>query len=230
MLLGFIGLLLWRIGLGRRLFVFALLLLWLLSLPISAQLLMGGLERYPAITPAKASKAQAIVVLGSSRYLKAPEYGGRDSVSRRALFRLRYAAWLARRTGLPVIPSGGVSVIGGRSEAQISAEVLKDDFGVRVEQIEPRSRTTWENARYTAQLLQRLDLHQIILVTDAGHMTRAMYAFERNGVHPLPAPTGFVSVPRLKHRLDDFLPSAHALWLSHYALHEYLGLLWYSFK
>lgn len=230
-LLGFIGLLLWRIGLGRKLFVLALLLTWLVSLPVTAKLLMAGLERYPALSEEqiKHTDTDAIVVLGAGRYLKAPEYG-QDSVSRNVLFRLRYAAWLAKRTGLPVIPSGGVPLIAGESEARINGNVLREEFGVRVEHIEQRSRSTWENARYTAQLMKKMGIGQIILVTDAAHMPRAMYAFERNGINPLPAPTGFVNIPEHEHTWLEVLPSAQAMLESYYALHEYLGLLWYRMK
>ena len=48
---------------------------------------MAGLERYPALSAAQIERteADAIVVLGASRYLQAPEYG-EDSVSRDALY------------------------------------------------------------------------------------------------------------------------------------------------
>lgn len=230
-LLAFIGLLLWRLRLGRRLFVFALLLIWLFSLPVTARLLMAGLERTPALSEARIEQtdAEAIVVLGAGRYLKAPEYG-EDSVSRNTLFRLRYAAWLAKRSGLPVIPSGGIPLIAGASEARINGDLLRDEFGVRVDQIEQRSRNTWENARYTAQLMKKLGIERILLVTDAAHMPRALYAFEHNGIQSIPAPTGFVNIPDQEYSWLDTLPSANAMADSAYALHEYLGLLWYAFR
>ena len=231
LLLGFIGLLLWRIGLGRKLFVLALLLIWLFSLPVTAKLLMAGLEHNPALSEEqiKHTDTEAIVTLGSGRYLKAPEYGT-DSVSRNALFRLRYAAWLAKRTNLPVIPSGGSPSIEGEPEARINANALIDEFGVRVEHIEQHSHTTWENARYTGQLMKKLGLKKIFLVTDAAHMPRAIYAFERNGINAIPAPTGFVYHPEHPRTWLEFLPSADAMQYSAFALHEYLGLVWYRLK
>lgn len=227
-LLGFLGLILWKLGLGRRLFVLALLLIWLFSLPVTANWLMAGLERYPALNESDIGQAdaQAIVVLGGGRYQDTPEYGG-DTVSQRGLLRLRYAAKLARETGLPIIPSGGMPDDLGRAEAEISADILRHELGVVVEQIETRSQTTWENARYTSQLLKKLDLDRVILVTEAFHMPRSMYAFERNGVHPLAAPTHFHYLPDVKSSLLDFLPSGRALFVTADALHEYLGLLWY---
>src|SRR5690606_10164103 len=50
---------------------------------------------------------QAIVVLGSGVLERAPEYGEAQP-STGTLTRLRYGAWLARRTGLPLAFAGGV--------------------------------------------------------------------------------------------------------------------------
>lgn len=232
LLLGILGLLLWRHGFGRRLLGFSLLLLLLLSLPVTSELLYSTLETEAVITPERVSEAQpqAIVVLGGGRDLDAPEYAG-DTISPRALGRLRYAARLAREIGLPVIPSGGNPGAIGVAEAELARDLLSREFNVSVMAIERRSNTTWENARYTAQLMKQLQIERIILVTDAGHMKRSLYAFERNGIHPLPAPTNFLSVTRRTispgHR---YLPSASALKESSDALHELLGLLWYRLK
>ncbi|MBL3526691.1 MAG: YdcF family protein [gamma proteobacterium endosymbiont of Lamellibrachia anaximandri] len=230
-LLGFIGLLFWRLGWGRKLFVLALLLQWILSLPVTASLLTAGLEHYPALTDKAItnSGAEAIVVLGGGRYLDAPEYGG-DTANQRVLFRLRYAARLAHKTGLPVIPSGGNAVYSGTAEARISAEILRDEFGVTVEHIEPRSHTTWENARFTAQLLKKLGIKRILLVTTASHMPRSMDAFARNGIDAVAAPTGFVYKPGGKTSWLNGLPNGRAVRQTEMAMHEYVGMIWYRFK
>ena len=136
-----------------------------------------------------------------------------------------------RQTGLPVIPSGGNPGAIGTPEAILARDILQNEFGVKVAEIERHSDTTWENARYTAQLLKRLGLSRILLVTDAAHMPRALYAFRRNGVQVLPAPTHFSSVDGEEiSRLERYLPSGIAIRDSDYAIHEYLGLLWYRTK
>ena len=232
LVLGFLGLILWKLGFGRRLFVLALLLLWVFCLPITAGLLMSGLERYPALQPndIEASQAQAIVVLGGGRIRDAQEYGGRDTVNQRSFYRLRYAANLARQSGLPVIPSGGIAIRGNQAEARIAAKILEEEFGVTVDQIEHRSHTTWENALYTAQLMKKEGLTKVFLVTEAFHMPRSIYAFEHQGLEVIPAPTHFKHLPDERYALSDILPSAKALSYSADALHEYLGLLWYRLR
>ncbi|MEJ2591016.1 MAG: YdcF family protein [Candidatus Thiodiazotropha sp.] len=230
--LGLVGLLLWRLKTGRRMLAISLTLLWLLSLPAVADLLLLGLERVPPVTAAQiaADKPEAIVVLGGGRDLDAPEYQG-DTVTPNTLGRLRYAALLARQTGLPVIPSGGNPGAVGTPEAMLARDILQNEFGVKVMEIERHSDTTWENARYTAKLLKRLDLSRILLVTDAAHMPRALYAFRRNGVQALPAPTHFGSVGGAEiSRLERYLPSGIAIRESSFAIHEYLGLLVYHMK
>ncbi len=232
LLLGLLGLLLVRHAIGRRLLALSLSLLLLLSLPVTSELLYGLLETEPAITPERIDmdRPQAIVVLGGGRDLDAPEYAG-DTVSPRTLVRLRYAARLARETGLPVIPSGGNPGAAGEAEALLARELLTGEFGVPVTAIERRSNTTWENARYTAQLIKQQEIERIMLVTDAGHMKRALYAFERNGIHPIPAPTNYLSMTRrVISPAERYLPSGSALKQSSDALHEMLGLLWYRLK
>ena len=227
--LGILGLLFWRHGLGRRLLGLSLLLLLLLSLPVTSVLLYSVLETEPVITPEQITQGQpqAIVVLGGGRDLDAPEYAG-DTISPRTLGRLRYAAKLARETGLPIIPSGGNPGAIGVAEAVLARDLLTSEFGVSVMTIERRSSTTWENARYTAQLMKQLQIERIILVTDASHMQRSLYAFERNGITPLPAPTNFLSVSRRTISPGlRYLPSARALKESSDALHEMMGTLWY---
>jgi uncharacterized SAM-binding protein YcdF (DUF218 family) len=193
---------------------------------------MAGLERYPPLTEIELSThdADAIVLLGTHPYFNAPEYG-KDTAGPKMLMRLRYAAWLAKKTGLPVIPSGGfTNNQGEESEARIYADILQEEFGLPVEHLETRSQSTWENARYIAQLLTKLGWEKVFLVTDSAHMPRAVYAFEHNGVQVIAAPTGFVYDPDSSYSWLSFMPSSHAMQQNAYALHEYLGRLWYSMK
>jgi uncharacterized SAM-binding protein YcdF (DUF218 family) len=232
LLLGLLGLLLVRTRFGRGLIALSLLPLLLLSLPVTSDLLYLTLESEPVLTTQRLTdeQPQAIVVLGGGRDLDAPEYAG-DTVTPRALARLRYAAKLSRETGLPVIPSGGNPGAIGEAEAVIARHLLQDEFGVPVLEIERRSDTTWENARYTAQLMKQRSIERIILVTDAGHMKRSLYAFQRNGIDPIPAPMNFLSVssPQISPILR-YLPSATAFKESCEAVHELIGWLWYQTK
>jgi uncharacterized SAM-binding protein YcdF (DUF218 family) len=56
-------------------------------------------------------------------------------------------------------------------------------------------------------------------------MRRAMAAFRAEGLEPIAAPTRFIRPPLPL--AQDFVPNASSLRASYYALHEWLGLLWY---
>ncbi len=226
------GLLLWRWRRWSLLFLASgLAALYLLSTPFVAALLMAPIEPYAALTDAEleTTSAEAILVLGGGRYEDAPEFGG-DTVNPLLLARLRYAAWLQRRTGLPIIVSSGTDGKNTLPEAHLARRVLEDELGARVSMVEDQSRTTWENARRSQPLLASHGIDQVLLVTHAWHLPRAVYAFQKAGVRVIPAPTHFVHSSNGSKGAGYWLPSALALQNSYFALHEHLGLLWYKLR
>lgn len=229
-LLGLLGLALVNRRLGKLFIFLSLSGFYLLSTPAISDRLISGLEVYPALSiqEAKTSGAQAIVVLGGGRYLNAPEYGG-DSVRSLHLERLRYAAWLSRRTGLPIIPSGGIVIAEGTPEAWLARDVLTNEFKVKVAAVEDVSRTTRENAQLTKVVLDQLKIKHVLLVTHAWHMPRAMEMMIKAGVNARPAPTSFQNIASDEgEEIQDWLPSASAFLVSYWAIHEYAGKLWYQ--
>lgn len=212
-----------------------LLSLWLLSLPVVSNWLFYPLEApYTAYTSEEPPEGlDAIVMLGAGRHYDAGEYGG-DTVSHSALWRIRYAAYLAKRWDLPVIISGGkVKSFDKLSEAQIGSSFL-NELGVTEVIQEPDSRTTWENAIYTTQLLAQKGHSDIALVTHGYHMRRAIYSFQQaikgSSINLVPMPTGMKFSSKRGGYWEDWLPSASSLHDSRTALHEYLGLLFYFLK
>ncbi len=210
--------------------------LWGLSLPVTSAWLHQYLEQ-PYINQVsdqqvKAPKgADVIVVLGAGRHYQAPEYGGGDTISHQALWRLRFAGKLAKTLELPLVVSGGsVLPFEKHSEAEIASEFLRNELGVAKVLIEPNSRTTWENAQQTKLLLEQKGFKRALLVTHAYHMKRAVYAFDRAGIENIPMPTGFLGNQAKVDWLGDWLPRAESLKRSSLALHEHLGLLFYRFK
>ncbi|MES9962564.1 MAG: YdcF family protein [Candidatus Sedimenticola sp. 20ELBAFRAG] len=231
-ILGLIGLMMSRRFLGKLLLLITLAALYLLSTPFISRELIGYVETVPPLNMArlKDRAPQAIVVLGGSRHPGAPEYNRKDTIGSSLLERLRYAAWLSRQTGLPVIPSGGSGADEGEPEADMAKEVLEREFSGKVIAVENRSRTTWGNAHMTGELLDRLMIERVLLVTHAWHMPRAMEAFKQAGISVTPAPTGFQRRSKIETTMYDWLPRASSLELSSIAIHEQLGSLWYRFR
>ncbi len=67
-----------------------------------------------------------LVALGGGTYPEAPEYGG-DTVSTGSLERLRYAALLYRRSGKPILVSGGNPLGHATAEATQMRSLLRDE-------------------------------------------------------------------------------------------------------
>ena len=208
----------------------AIALLYVFSTPLASRALAGLLEhRFQplALEAPLAQAADAIVVLGCDRYANAPEYG-QDEVSPCTLVRLRYAAELHGRSGLPILLSGGRPLGEPESEAQLMDRVLRERFGIVPRWLEQDSSNTAENAAHSAALLLRDNVRRVALVTHAVHMPRAVRSFRRQGLEIVPAPTQYYSVADHRPALFAVLPSGGALMASALASYELLGLAWYT--
>lgn len=210
---------------GLALAGLALLSLWLLSCSAVAMLLARELlPPLQAARPAQVQQMQAIVALGGGVEPQAPEYG-LPQPTPHTLQRVRYAAWLARRTGKPVGFAGGVgwSAAGTatESEASVARRLLQEEYGIPLQWMDDRSRDTRENAARMAELLLPAGIRHIALVTDAAHMARAASHFRAAGFQVLPAPTDFPTAPGRS--LLQWLPSTDGLSTSVQVLREWLG-------
>jgi uncharacterized SAM-binding protein YcdF (DUF218 family) len=228
-ILGLLGFMLARRFIGKLLLFISLTALYLFSTPYFSKQLMGNLEIVASLTDAQiqSSKAQAIVVLGAGRREAAPEYYGADTVNALHLERLRYAAWLSKKSRLPLITSGGTPRSNGPSEAAMARDVLEKEFGATVLFAEEQSRTTRDQALILKDLLEKRGIRKILLVTHAWHMLRSLDVFEAAGIEVTPAPTAFAHTQSSNDTYFDWLPTAKAFHNSYFALHEHLGRIWY---
>jgi uncharacterized SAM-binding protein YcdF (DUF218 family) len=217
--LGLLGVFLRR----RTLVLLALFACYASATPQLALWLARPLEPASIATQDRLTQIDAIVVLGGgSRW--GPEYGS-DQLGAESLGRLNYAATLARRSGKPLLLSGGAP-LGGEPEARVMMRTLQENAALSARWIEPRSNTTAENARESARLLLPQGIRRIALVTSAWHERRAVADFERQGFVVLPAPTGFVSYPGpvwLR-----FLPHGAAMQQTYSASREWLAIASYQ--
>ena len=200
---------------------------WALSSDPVAFALIRPLETaYPPLgTPP--SKVMAVVVLGGGYVEDSPEYGNSTIPSPETLQRALYGAEIAKRAGLPLVWTSG-NPAHPESEAgdALGVQRLWVSIGVDPSKIrlETRSKDTSGNARFTAALVGK---GPVLLVTSAWHMPRSMLAFRHAGIEAVAAPTAYHWRSRPM-TFFDLLPSAEALRISSDAIHEYLGLAWYS--
>lgn len=200
--------------------------LYLASTPAVSVLLIRSADKLAQKVPVLPAAAPpgAIVVL-SAEYRHSDKPGGRDVVGPVTLERLAEAAREQRRTGLPILVSGGWIDRADDSLAGMMAQSLESDFRVPVRWREERSRTTYENALYSAEILRRAGIPSALVVTNSWHMARALWSFYAVGypvvAAPLPEGRSFEPSPSV------VFPQIPSLVASYYALHELIGLAWY---
>jgi uncharacterized SAM-binding protein YcdF (DUF218 family) len=102
-----------------------------------------------------------------------------------------------------------------------------------VDWIEDQSKTTQENAQFSADILLKEKMNHIYLVTHFWHMPRAKKIFEKYGFLVTPAPMGFefeneFDIKELN--LLDFLPSPSGLQRVREICHETIGKVWYQLR
>jgi uncharacterized SAM-binding protein YcdF (DUF218 family) len=116
----------------------------------------------------------------------------------------------------------------GPKDKESSASVMKKAaimLGVSPDNIivEGRPRDTREEARHIRRIVKD---NRFILVTSALHMHRSMSLFKGLGMNPQPAPADFLYSKKNINTPGDFFPHPDNLEKAHFAVHEYLGMLW----
>ena len=211
----------------------ALVVLWSASTPWLADRLVLALEReHVAPTLASLADADAILLLGGGTKpalfpREFPELGeAGDRVLHAArLFHAGKAKW--------VIASGGRMPWqnAGPADAETMAAVLVA-LGVPAGAVvlESRSTNTFENCRFSKELLDERGARDVLLVTSAAHMPRAFATCRTAGLSVRAAPTDFLVVDERPRTALDFLPDPEALMWTHVALRERLGFWIYRWR
>jgi len=217
--------LVWR-RIGVVLMLIASTCLYLSALPVVSDQLSRTLET-DVPDRADLTGAQAIVVLSAGAHLGDGK-NKPDSLDGFSIERLASAARLYRMVKLPVAVTGGHIYGSTTALGSLMKEELEQNFGIPVKWSEEASRTTFENAEFTARLLKADHITSAIIVTHAWHLPRAIWSFEHVGIHAIPWP---VAQPTIRPvTVDDFLPNVRALARTFYYLHELIGLAYYRLR
>lgn len=89
--------------------------------------------------------------------------------------------------------------------------------------LENGSQDTAQEARL---LKHKLGQAPFYLVTSAYHMQRALWLFQSAGLHPIAAPTQYLTLQNPIQPGRTWIPSSTNLSYSDIAIHEYIGLWW----
>jgi uncharacterized SAM-binding protein YcdF (DUF218 family) len=105
------------------------------------------------------------------------------------------------------------------------------ESGLRDEQVlvEEGSRNTYESAVNATQIIRASNYRQLVLITSAAHMYRAVAAFHKQGLLPQPYPVDFQTNEEGIH-LFDFIPSVRALDVMTGVVHELMGVVMYRLQ
>jgi len=220
-------------GLARLFLFVAIIVLWGASTPFFADYLGLTLEgQYPPVTVEETPTADAIVVLGG--VVKGPEPPRITLDLSDGADRVLHASRLYRAGKAPVvlISGGGISWLGSDIPEAGSIQTLLEEWGVPGTSIiaEAASRNTYENAVLTKPVLAEHGVQQVLLVTSALHMPRALATFKSAGIDAVPAATDFTVTYKDQRTVIDFLPDAEALSRTTYAIKEYVGYAYYWWK
>ena len=191
------------------------------------------LETYPQV--------EVIVVLGGST--ASAQYPRQIVEISGAGDRILYAAHLYHEGVAPsLLLSGGTIpwMNKGQAPANDMAEIM-GMLGVPEDDLwyETESLNTYENARFTRQILVDRGIDRIILVTSAMHMPRAVRLFENQGLEVIPAPADYnitqtdwelLWEPNLTRQLFNLLPTVSNLSATTSAMKEYIGILIYGLR
>ena len=151
-----------------------------------------------------------------------------SQVSHEAVVRLSEAIRLYRELdGKVKIIVSGYSGLYNKTPHAVMQERLAKSLGIPQNDIivSPKPQDTEEEAINAKKIIGDTPF---ILVTSAYHMKRSMRWFEKEGLHPYPAPT-YHQAKKENQEYTDIL-SPLALIQSRVVFHEMLGMLWQKIK
>jgi len=218
-----IGIYLWYRGFysqAKKMFLFALVWITLLSYPPFSSLLLQPLENtYPKVT-LETVYPHFIHVLGN----------GHTTNSKLPLSSELALVSLARvNEGITLYksyPNMKLIFSGYGGDDPISNARKNAQMAIALG-VEPKDIIIIESPKDTQDeaiaVKKIVGKEPLILVTSASHMARASLLFRHNGINVIEAPTDF----KVKKEASLWqFPSASGLAMSENAFHEYLGLLW----
>lgn len=217
-----------------------LIIYYILSIKPGADLMSYPIERYEHNTELEIKMADdtvCIVILSAGLNL-----GGKlrrkVELSGESLTRLFYGTAFYHSSGrkYPVLFTGG---IGNPFHCLDNASTIIRDavraMGVSETDIivDADSRNTYESAIAAGKIIRKKMPGQkrmkIILVTTALHMRRSAAVFEKQGFEVLAYPVGY-RTGSIDYSPIDFIPNVCNFATSSYAIHEWLGIIFYRLK
>jgi uncharacterized SAM-binding protein YcdF (DUF218 family) len=203
--------------------LFTGVLLYLVSIPLSAKMLASNLEGpFSFDLPSPHGKTVVLVLSGGIWTTDDTEF----SMSAETLQRFVAGVRAADALGCALLYTGGYP--GKASEEQIRDMVLRTARDLKFDGpllVEGNARTTWENLAFSADILKGMDVSDVVLVTTAYHLRRSLDVAERflPGYRVHPYPSGLLEESGAVTAMDC-LPSPSSFRNISAAVREIVGL------
>ena len=214
-----------RFRIGKCALFLGICILFLLSVEPVSNLLIYYLEcQYRLPSEEVLSDLDMIVILGGGMNISG---GLRKYAEARGLTyaRMFNGVRVFKKNG-----AGQLALCGG------SAEVMRElalELGVEESKIitETISHNTMENASELAKVIPTTEQRRIGLVTSALHMLHSERTFKKQFPNDtiVPIPVNYIFSPEWYYP-RHWIPSAKTLLNSNYAIHEWIGIVYYSIR
>lgn len=207
----------------------ALVLGYVVSVPVTPTLLVRHLEHAIPRQPDPPPQARTFVVVLSGGWFRRVPGGYEVKLGGMGLDRVEAGIALWQRHGGLLVFSGA-PLPDGRTSVAFEMARLAERLGTPKEaiRVEGRSRNTRENLLFTRDALGLTSADTVYLVTSAMHMPRAFGVARQLGLQPVARPCDFRADERLG--WTSWLPSNAAPGELEGALHELVGLLAYWWR
>lgn len=128
-----------------------------------------------------------------------------------------------------ILSGGSGKLIEDEKEADILAGYLVK-IGVKEKDLilESNSRNTYENAKYSAEIIRERGYEKILLSTSAIHMNRAYACFQKQSIEVTPFSTDQLSYQLTPYFDFLFIPKAEILSYWYWLIHEWIGIITYK--
>ncbi|KDM91768.1 envelope biogenesis factor ElyC [Photobacterium galatheae] len=194
--------------------------------PLSTRLLSPLEREYKGYIPS-GQPVDYIMVLGNSHVVD-KELPMTSELSRASLMRLAEAIRIHNLSpGSKIILSGydgGTEISQARMMAKVATALGVNKLDVLLLET---AKDTWEEAFQAASVVGKRNL---VLVTSASHMPRAIAEFKLAGLDPIPAPTNFLASNKIHQPWLKYAPKAQYLEQTERFWHETLGQWWQKLR
>lgn len=211
----------------KRLLAAIILIALVFTNPFIYRTMVGLWQPGPVEIPASTTYEAGVVLGGMAGYDKFNRGYFGDNADRFIQTANLYHQGIIKK----IIISGGTGSL--QQDEQPEAFFLRREFIANNVQdadiiIDQRSRNTFENAVYSKQLIDSLQLKPpFVLVTSALHMRRSVSVFKKTGYAFIPFPCDYKTTPS-DFSLGDFIPSLRILNNWTFFLKEVVGLYVYK--